>query len=166
VVRLEGGGEEAASLIEESLAVCLDIGSHGGEASALHSLGVLASARGKPEEAARLHREALARWTDIEDVGDVAMALWRLGELAAHRGSFESAARLLGASEALRERVGATVTPCDRREYERAVAETRAGLDGKAFEAAWRAGRALELSDAAELGLAAETPPGPMAERE
>jgi predicted ATPase/DNA-binding SARP family transcriptional activator len=157
VARLEGHGEEAASLLQESLAVCQDIGSRGGEASALQSLGDLAGVRGELEEAARLHREALALWRDMEDAGGVATALWRLGGLAALEGGFEAATRLLGASDALTERVGATVPPCDSRDHERAVAEAQAGLDGKAFEAARKAGRGLELSEAAELGLAAET---------
>jgi hypothetical protein len=52
--------------------------------------------------------------------------------------------------------VGAIVPPCDRHDYDRAVAEARAGLDKKTFAAAWNAGRGLELSDAAELGSAAE----------
>ncbi len=157
VARIEGDGEGAASFLQESLAVCQDIGSRGGEAAALQSLGALAVARGELEAATRLHREALALWRDMEDVGAAATALWRLGGLAALDGGFESAARLLGASEAFRERVGATVPPCDRRDHDRAVDETQAGLDAKAFEAVWNAGRALELSHAAELGLAAET---------
>jgi predicted ATPase/DNA-binding SARP family transcriptional activator len=157
VARLEGQGEDAASLLQESLAVCRDIGSRRGEASALQGLGDLAGARGELEEAARLHREALALWRDMEDAGGVATALWRLGGLAALEGGFEAAARLLGASDAFTKRVGATVPPCDAREHERAVAEAQVGLDGTAFEAAWTAGRGLELSDAADLGLAAET---------
>ena len=46
--------------------------------------------------------------------------------------------------------------PCDRRDYERAVAEAKAGMHGQAFEAAWKAGRGLELSDAAGLGLSGD----------
>ena len=154
VARLEGDDAEANAFLEESLVVCREIGSRGGEASALHNLGALASARREPAEAARFHRTALGLWADMEDVGGVAMALWTLGELAALEGSFESAARLLGASEALRGRVGATIPPCDRREYEWAIAEAEAGMDRRGFEEAWKAGGGLEFSDAAELGLA------------
>jgi predicted ATPase/DNA-binding SARP family transcriptional activator len=157
VARLEGDGEGATSFLQESLAVCQEIGSPGGEAAALQSLGDLVRARGELQEAARLHREALALWKEMEDVGGAASALWRLGELAIVEGRSEAAAQLLGASEALRERVGATVPPCDSRDYEQAVAQAQAGLDSETFEAAWKAGRLLELADATELGLPAET---------
>jgi predicted ATPase/DNA-binding SARP family transcriptional activator len=156
VARLEGGSEEAASNLEESLAVCQDIGARAGAAAALDSLGALAGVRGELDEAARLHREALALWGEIEDMGGVAVALRRLGGLAALQGGAETAALLLGASEALRERVGANVPPCDAPDYERAVAEARTRLSREAFEAAWKAGRELESTDATELGLADE----------
>ena len=84
------------------------------------------------------------------------MTLWRLAGLAAREKRFETAARLLGAAEALRDSIGAIVPPCDRQDYNRAVAEARAGIDEKTLAAAWKAGRGLTLSDAAELGLATE----------
>jgi hypothetical protein len=52
--------------------------------------------------------------------------------------------------------VGANLPPRDRGDYEHAVREARAGLDPAAFEAAWSAGRKLELAEAAGLGLARE----------
>ena len=94
----------------------------------------------------------------MEDVGGGAVALWRLGGLAALQGRApEPAAQLLGASEVFRERIGAIVPPCDRREYERAVSEAKAGMHGRAFKAAWKTGRGLELSEAARLGLCGDT---------
>ena len=161
VARLEGNGDEAASLLEESLAVGLDTGSRGGEASALHWLGALVGDRGETEEAERLHRKALTLWADMDDVDGVAIALWRLAGLAALRGSFETAAQMLGASEALRDRVGAIVPSCDAPEYEQAVADAQTGLELRAFKAAWKAGRELELWDAAKLGLVGATSPEP-----
>jgi predicted ATPase len=156
VAALEREEEEATTLLGESLAVSREIGSLEGEASALQTLGDLAVARGERDEGADLHRQSLALWRDMEDAGGVAAALWRLGGLAALRGSCEPAARLLGASEALRERVGANLPPLDRGDYEQAVRDARAGLDPDSCEDAWRAGRQLELGEAAELGLAPE----------
>ena len=156
LTRIEGDGKAAASLVEESLAVCREIGYRSGEAHALLSLSVLASDRNELEGAVRLHREALALWREMNDAEAVGMTLWRLAGLAALEKKFETAARLLGAAEALRDGVGAIVPPCDHHEYDRAVAEARAGLDEKAFAAAWETGRGLELSDAADLGSAAE----------
>jgi predicted ATPase/DNA-binding SARP family transcriptional activator len=153
VARLEGDGEAASSLFEESLTVCREIGYRPGEAHALLSLSALASDRAELGEAVHLHREALALWRDMDDAESVGMTVWRLGGLAALEGRFEIAARLLGASEGLREGIGAIVPPCDSHDYDRVVAEARAGLEEQTFAAAWQAGRRLELSDAAELGL-------------
>jgi predicted ATPase/DNA-binding SARP family transcriptional activator len=156
VARLEGDLEAATSLFEESLEVCREIGYRAGEAHALVGLSALASDRAELGNAIHLHREALALWRDMDDAESVGMTLWRLGRLAAIEGRFEIAARLLGASEALREEVGAIVPPCDARDYERAVREAQSGLDSKAFAAAWSAGRRLQLSEAADLGMAVE----------
>jgi hypothetical protein len=61
----------------------------------------------------------------------------------------EHAARLFGATEAVREALGAPVPPSERADYERHVAAVRAALDA----AAWAAGRAMALEDAIVLAL-------------
>ena len=134
LARLEGEAEEATSLLEESLAVCLEIGSRGGEASALHSLGV--PSRRLEASRTRLHASTARRWRAGRTWRTSAVwrqILWRLGALAALRAAFESAARLLGASDASQGARRSDVPPCDRREYERAVAESKAGTrtDGR-----------------------------------
>ena len=156
VTRFDEDGEATTSLLEESLAICREIGYRSGEAAALLTLSVLASDRDELEAAVRLHREALALWREMNDPEAVGMTLWRLAGLAAREKRFETAARLLGAAEALRDGIGAIVPPCDRQDYNRAVAEARAGIDEKTLAAAWKEGRGLTLSDAAELGLATE----------
>jgi predicted ATPase/class 3 adenylate cyclase len=156
VARLEGGVEEATACLEESLEVCREIGARSREAAALQSLGAFASARGEREEAVRLHREALSRWRDWDDAAGAATELWRVAALAALEGRHEIAARMLGASEALRERVGAAIPPCDARDYDQAVEATRAGLSEDELARAWAAGRELDLAAAADLALAAK----------
>ena len=83
----------------------------------------------------------------------IAECLEGLGGLAGIRGQSEQAARLFGAAEALRQAVGAPLSPVDRADYERRVAQARAGRDEAAFEAAWRQGREMKLEQAIEHAL-------------
>src|ERR1043166_8045964 len=76
-------------------------------------------------------------------------------EVAATQRCFGRAARLFGAAEALRQKVGAAVPPCEQEFYERAEAAVKAGLDADAFGAAWRDGRRLGLEAAVDLALRA-----------
>jgi hypothetical protein len=64
------------------------------------------------------------------------------------------AARLFGAAEALRGRIDIPMTGYEREEYERQVADLRAGMDGKTFEAAWAEGRNLTMEEAIQIALA------------
>ena len=68
----------------------------------------------------------------------------------------QKAARLLGASEALLEKMGFGVQSSDLLEIERNVAATREQLDKVAFEAAWSDGRAMSLEQAIAFALEEE----------
>ena len=58
------------------------------------------------------------------------------------------AARLAGAAGALREQLGAPVSPGDRSWYEPAIAHARAALGDAGFTAAQAEGRAMTLEQA------------------
>ena len=77
-----------------------------------------------------------------------------LAYIAAAGGLAERAAKLFGAAEALRQSIGTTMTAYERREYDAAVAQLRAGVDAATLEAAWARGRALTLDEAVTYALA------------
>jgi len=60
----------------------------------------------------------------------------------------ERAARLFGAAAALRNVIGAPLSPISRITYDRTVAATREALGKITFAAAWAAGQALPLEQA------------------
>jgi non-specific serine/threonine protein kinase len=63
-------------------------------------------------------------------------------------------ARLWGASQWLREDVGAPLSPKDRAAQDRLVSAARSAInDDAAFERAWQDGRALTLEQAIEHAL-------------
>jgi len=55
----------------------------------------------------------------------------------------ERAARLLGAAAALREAIGAPLSPGERVRYDRDMSTVRAGLGEATFAAAWATGKAM-----------------------
>ena len=68
--------------------------------------------------------------------------------LAVIRGNNERAARLLGAAEALRDVLDGGMQPQEKMEYDYHVAQLRETMDNDALEAAWRAGRLLDIDAA------------------
>jgi hypothetical protein len=62
-------------------------------------------------------------------------------------------ATLLGATEALREKIQSPVAPVARQEYDRDVARIRAQLHLPEFTVAWANGRSLSLDQAIESAL-------------
>jgi hypothetical protein len=86
-----------------------------------------------------------------------AYCLEGLAGVAAVRGEAARAARLFGAAEALRERVGAPLTPTERSLYEGLLAAVLAGLDPHAFAEVWADGRALPLDTAVALARGEST---------
>ena len=65
-----------------------------------------------------------------------------------------AAALLLGAAEALRERLGLVAGAPEQERADRTLATVRDTLDGTAFAAAHGAGRALDFNEAIERALA------------
>jgi hypothetical protein len=68
--------------------------------------------------------------------------------VAAMQGQPERAARLLGASAALREEIGAPLSPVARVDHDHASNAARATLGEDAFAAAWAEGYAMPLEEA------------------
>ena len=70
----------------------------------------------------------------------------------------ERAARLWGAADALREAIGAPLSPFERTELDTHTAAARTALGEEVFAAAWAQGRATPLNEAIEYALDKETP--------
>ncbi len=113
--------------------------------------------------------EALRVWVRLGDEDAVAECLDSLAGAAGMRGEGARAARLLSAASAAREIVGTPIRPVERERYERFVALSRHGLGDEAWQAAWEAGRAMSLEEAAEYALSTEpleSSPGALTRRE
>ena len=103
---------------------------------------------------------------DLGDRLSMAHSLDSIAATASRAGFAEAGARLFGASERLREELGAPIPASERIRYETGLAMTRSAVGDEAYERAWTAGRALSLDEAVsealdiahEIAQSAETP--------
>jgi predicted ATPase/DNA-binding SARP family transcriptional activator len=157
--------DRAIAYCEEGVEVARSFGLPRELGIAHQMLGSALLHKGDEQRAAWAFRESLAALRQDPQYMFLARGLDMVGVLADHRGATLDAARLLGAGEAQRERIGATMFQTDVALVGPRVAALRAGLGEEAFAAAWAEGKALTLADAIELALAQarapEPPPAP-----
>ena len=113
-------------------------------------LAEIAHRRGDVAQAAGMLLEALARNPDRIWRSFLARCLEGAASLATTTGQVERAARLLGAAEALRERLGRPLDRPLRPAYERLVTAVRTQLGADPYAVAWGAGWALTEAEAVE----------------
>jgi DNA-binding CsgD family transcriptional regulator len=117
--------------------------------------------RGDLQRAIALDRETIQIWHDLGDWWRLSRTINELGIVMERTGQFEYATELLGASEAMREQLGAAFMPLLVPAWDRALANLHNNLSDAAFAVAWEAGRSLTLD---ELMALATTSPEPLAQ--
>jgi non-specific serine/threonine protein kinase len=138
---------------EEALRVGREAGSTTWPPYALFVLASLAHERGDVSEAGARYREAIELAWEHHDRLCIRMALPGLAGLATLEGDPVRALRLAGAAHALEENAGIWAFPPIRDRHERWLAAARETVDPRAAEAAWAAGRALDLEEAVAYAL-------------
>src|SRR5262249_18290024 len=108
----------------------------------------IAMAQGEPEQAVRDAHDALALAENSGGYFRVADILECLARLALEDGSHPYAARLLGAGDAMRQRIGFARFPMYQPGYDAAVTTVREALGQSDFDAAWAEGAALSTEEA------------------
>jgi predicted ATPase/class 3 adenylate cyclase len=162
-----GDGDGAIAYMEETLAIERKLGNPTGIADSLGNLAGLIAATGDVVRAAAFDAEALEIRRDLGDRLSMAHSLDSIAATASRARFPETAARLYGASERLREELGAPIPPSERGRYETGLTMTRSAVGDEAYERAWAAGRAVSLDDAIaealqiarQIAQSAETPP-------
>jgi predicted ATPase/DNA-binding CsgD family transcriptional regulator len=150
--------ERGAKLLQESLALSGE-GFAEARPFALNQLAIAAYRRGDYEQATALLRESLVLHRDVGDHWRIASVLEGLAEVGCARGGHEEwATRLFGAGEALRERIGTPMPPCERADYERGISAAHAKLDERTFAAACEEGRMMMPEEAIAYALGETLP--------
>jgi predicted ATPase/DNA-binding SARP family transcriptional activator len=163
-----GRSGEARPLLEEALANCRDLGDPIHEALTLQNMALGALADDDLERAEIVVARSIEMSRRARDRIVAAGTLEVVAAVVVARGDGAAAARLLGAAEALREKVAAVRERADQLDYERAVAAIRAELEPAQFEAAWTAGHGDDfdaamiqaLSALKGIGYHGASPPG------
>jgi non-specific serine/threonine protein kinase len=143
----QGRLDEAMRLAEERLALYSSLGNPWGIASSYTNLGLVASARNTFDAAEAFYREGLAHFVALGDKWGSYEALAGLAVAVAARQRLTEAARLFGATDALRDALGAIAPPAYFH-YEQVTAAVRAVLGDAAYTAATSAGHAVSPAEA------------------
>jgi non-specific serine/threonine protein kinase len=150
-----GDLDQALDSAEEGVRVARVFGLDRELAIALQVLGGILDGRGDLTRATSVLREALECMKRDPQPLFVSRGLELLASCLVRRGMALEATQLQGAAAAIRERIGARVWQTDGDQYRPAMAMARAALGEAEFDAAFAAGRAMDVDFAVELALAA-----------
>jgi len=143
-----GDYPEARASADEALAVRRGLGDTLGTAHTLYTLGRVAQAEQDASSARALLVESMELFHELGDRWGIAACLEALAVThAGQRRAAVRAARFWGAAEALRETIGAPLTPVDRRAHERHQSAIRAETRPERWAEAWAAGRASSIDE-------------------
>ena len=138
--------ERAGALYEEALGLLKhDFTDQQTIALIKNNLGETARLRREYVEAARLLYESAAIFRKLNNIEGILLCLNNLVEIAIDQAQAELAVQLLGAANALYERIGAVRSPDQARDYQRQVAAVRSQIHDDMFAAAWSLGRSTSL---------------------
>ena len=162
----KGNLELAVAQLEESLALCRELGDLRNTSMAHFILGMTYLKRGDLDRGATLLEGGVRITRELKDRLGGAYYVWALGKVNALRRRPVRAVRLWGAAEALREQMGMSLSHFDLAAsgYEQDLAAVRSALDEASFDAAWTEGRAMSPEQAVEYAL--DEPASPHDEEE
>ncbi len=151
VASYTGQLDEANEHFKEAMALFLKIGDRTLYTANRSEMGHVFRKQGRYAEAVAIYHETMPVFQEMGQWAAFAHELECLAFIAGTQRQGERAAKLLGAAEALRERINSAMTLIERREYEQALDHLRAQLDKASLEKAWAEGRALTMDQALEF---------------
>ncbi len=106
---------------------------------------------GQLDKAEQAYRETILVWQKIGHGAAVANQLEFIAFIAMAHAQDERAARLLGAAEALREKIKIQMSQFERTEYDQQVDKLRGRMPAELFSTLWAKGRLLPMEQAVAL---------------
>jgi predicted ATPase len=153
VAREQGDIATARSLYEQSLLIFRKMEDPWGVAAALADLGNLALDEGDYKTAHLLYTEGLGTCQATKNKRGIARLIECFASSAAAQSQPERSLRLAGAAAALRQSLGAPLSPRDQANFDRTLEPARQALTQMAGTTAWLEGWGMLAEKAAEYAL-------------
>lgn len=144
---------DAGEVLEEALSLARELGDKPHIAAALEGLGDTARARSDHGTALTRYREALAIRRELDDLSGIAGLFEKIGALHAARQSWHRALELIGAAEALREKIGSSGPRSSETLRGQVVLGAEEEIGPTPSREAIDAGRGRKLDDTVTLAL-------------
>lgn len=156
VARDQGDSAAARTLYEQGLAIFRELGDRWGIAGTLADLGSLAREQRNYPTAHSLYRESIKIFQELEHKRGIARLLECFACSAAAQSHAERSLRLAGAAAALRQNIGAPLTPAEQVKLEASLDPARHAMTNTAGATAWLEGWAMPVEKAVEEVLMPE----------
>jgi predicted ATPase/serine/threonine protein kinase len=150
VARDQGESVAARTLYEQALAIFRELGDRWGIAGTVADLGSLAREQGDYSQAHSLYRESIKIFQELEHKRGIARLLECFACLSAVQHDAVRSLRLAGAAAALRQSIGAPLTPAEQAKLEHILGLAREMLSGAEGVAAGLAGRGMPIEKVIE----------------
>ena len=108
---------------------------------------------GEYDEAIEIYLDLLPKWKDLGHRAAVARELECIAFILSRKEKIAKSAVLLGAAEALREKIESKMTIWEQEEYKREVTDLKANISESEFTSLWAEGRSMTMDKAIELAL-------------
>jgi len=148
--RDRGDSTAAQTLYEQGLAMFRELGDRWGIAGTLADLGSLARDKGNYSNARSLYAESIKLFRELDHKRGIARVLECSACSAAAQLEGERSLRLAGAAAALRQNIGAPLTPAEQAKLESALKPARQGLTNTVAATAWLEGSVLPVDKVIE----------------
>jgi len=150
VARDQGDAVAAQALYEAGLGIFRELGDRWAIAGTLADLGTLAREQRNYERAHSLYRESIKIFHELDHKRGIARVLECFACTAAAQACGERSLRLAGAASALRQNIGAPLTPAEQIRLEASLAPARGAMTNSAVATAWLEGWGLPVEKAVE----------------
>ena len=146
-----GEYDQAEHLMQKHILLCQQVGMQEWESVGNYNLGRIALARADYETAHHCLQRSLEISSALNYRTGLPYTFLGCSMLAAALNQTERACRLLGAHDALNERIGSCLPPADQPDYDHHYAALSAALGADAFAAIYETGRMLDWLQATAL---------------
>ena len=150
VARDQGDSAGAHALYERGLVIFRELGDRWGIAATLADLGSLAREQRNYPRAHSLYQESIRIFQELEHKRGIARLLECFACSAAAQLDAERSLRLAGAAAALRQNIGAPLTPAEQAKLEATLHGARQALTNTVGAAAWLEGWTLPVEKVVE----------------